>query len=66
MLSFSERVKSLRTENNLTQKKIAAAIGISERGYINLGSGVKRLFHYVPIYSGSEPEMIEWIVLPEK
>ena len=39
MLSFSERLRLLRTESNLTQKNIATAIGISERGYIDLENG---------------------------
>ena len=39
MLSFSERLKLLRVEASLTQKKIATAIGITERGYIDLESG---------------------------
>ena len=54
MLSFSERLKELRTENNLTQVKVAAAIEISGRGYIDLENGkskpkydnVIRLAHY--------------------
>ncbi|MCL2499835.1 MAG: helix-turn-helix domain-containing protein [Defluviitaleaceae bacterium] len=39
MLSFSERLRELRKEGNLTQKKVAAAIGVSERGYIDLENG---------------------------
>ena len=35
-MSFSEQLKLLRAEGNLTQKNIATAIGISERGYIAL------------------------------
>jgi len=35
MASFSERIKLLRKEKNLTQKQVAEMIGITERGYRN-------------------------------
>ena len=32
MPNFSERLKEIRTENKITQKQLAAALHISERG----------------------------------
>lgn len=35
MLDFAERLKSLRTSSNLTQKQLATETGFSERGIQN-------------------------------
>lgn len=39
MSYFSEKIKNLRTEHELTQKQIANAIGISQGTYSGLESG---------------------------
>ena len=38
---FSERLKALRNQDNLTQKQLAEAVGISERGIQNYEGGVR-------------------------
>ena len=42
---FSERIKQLRVDNNLTQKKMAEILGINERTYQNIETG-----RYSPSY----------------
>ena len=39
-MTFPERLKQLKSENNTTQKEIAKAANISDRAYRNLESGV--------------------------
>lgn len=34
-MRFGEKLKKLRTEKNLTQKNVAAAIGVSQRTYVS-------------------------------
>lgn len=34
-MKFGEKLKRLRTEKNLTQKNVAAAIGVSQRTYVS-------------------------------
>ena len=34
-MKFGEKLKKLRTEKNLTQKNVAAAIGVSQRTYVS-------------------------------
>lgn len=38
-MSFGEKVKKLRIENDLTQKELAKAIGVSTRSLINYETG---------------------------
>ena len=39
MFNFAERLKSLRTKNNLLQKQIAELIEVSDRQYRNYEAG---------------------------
>lgn len=34
-MKFGEKLKKLRTEKNLTQKSVAAAVGVSQRTYVS-------------------------------
>lgn len=39
MLTFSQRLKELRTENNLTQAQLATKLGIRQQSYTRYESG---------------------------
>ena len=39
MISFAQRLKELRTENNLTQTQIAAKLGIRQQSYTRYENG---------------------------
>ena len=42
MFNFAERLKSLRTKNNLLQKQIAELIEVSDRQYRNYEAGWRK------------------------
>lgn len=63
MSYFSERIKHLRRENNLSQKVVASAIGISQGNYSGLENGkfdpsLETLINIAEYYDMSIDELV--------